>query len=118
MRFGAKLMFLSFVLIPVFIGFAMLADSPGPLVVPFTIFLAGLFRLIYALLFEDKVAGLTLPTTVAKSTLLPRHGAYTPPLPPHQSATLAPAGKRPFDTGEVVQPPSVTEPTTRFLEEK
>jgi len=117
MRLGAKLIFLSFILIPIFIGFAVLADSAGPLIVPFTIFLAGLFRLIYALLFEDRMAGLTLPTAT-NSALLPRHGAYTPPLPPHQSATLTPPSRRPFDTGEVAQPPSVTEHTTRFLEEK
>src|SRR5215210_6173514 len=50
-RRGAKLMFWSGVLLPIFFGFCFLADNPAPLLVPLTIFLAGLTMMLYARLF-------------------------------------------------------------------
>ncbi len=54
MRMGAKIMFLSAVLFPVFLGLTIPADSPEPLFVPFTVFLAGLSWLLYFRLFGDE----------------------------------------------------------------
>src|SRR5215213_9090465 len=55
MRRGAKLMFFSVVLFPVFFAFCFLVDGPGPLFVPLTVFLAGLVVLVYSLLFGDEL---------------------------------------------------------------
>ena len=54
-RRGAKLMFFSVVLFPIFFGLCFLVDGPGPLFVPFTVFLAGLVMLVYARLFGDEL---------------------------------------------------------------
>ncbi|MEW6207359.1 MAG: zinc ribbon domain-containing protein [Acidobacteriota bacterium] len=54
MRAGAKLMFLSAVLLPIFFGFCFPADSPAPLLVPLTVFLMGLSCLVYFRLFGDE----------------------------------------------------------------
>jgi hypothetical protein len=112
-RLGAKLMFISLVIVPVAIGLSAFADSPGPLLIPLTVFLAGLFRAVYAMLFEEKELPPQPPVQ-----LLPRPGAYAPPLPPHYSTPLSTASGRKVTTGEMVSPPSVTENTTRFLEEE
>ena len=85
-------------------------------VVGLFVFLAGLFRLIYALIFEDG----------PYRRQLQRQPAYVPPArvvaPPAASAlpppTVAPArGYAPprAETGEIVYRPSVTEGTTRLL---
>src|SRR5829696_5238990 len=54
-RRGAKLMFFSVVLFPIFLGFCFLVDNPIPLFVPFTVFLTGLVMLVYARLFGDEL---------------------------------------------------------------
>jgi hypothetical protein len=112
-RFGAKLMFISGVLVPIAIALAAFADSPGPLLIPLTLFLAGLFRAVYAMLFEERELA-PQPSV----PLLSRPGSYAPPLPPHYSTPLSATGGRKVTTGEMVAPPSVTENTTRFLEKE
>jgi hypothetical protein len=113
-RLGAKVMFISMVLTPLLIGLSIVVDSPAPLLIPFTIFLAGLCRTAYALLFEERH-----PMPQASMPALPRPGVYVPPaLPPRHSAPLTATAGRAPNTGEVVTPPSVTEHTTRFLEDK
>src|SRR5438270_6017712 len=52
-RRGAKIIFLSAVLAPVFLALGIAFDSPGPLLVPATIFLAGLSWLLYSLFFGE-----------------------------------------------------------------
>lgn len=54
MRVGAKLMFLSLALLPIFFGLCFAADSPAPLLVPLTVFLTGLLCLVYFRLFGDE----------------------------------------------------------------
>src|SRR3954454_23299850 len=46
-RRGAKIMFFSAVLFPIFLGISIAIDEPGPLVVPFTVFLVGLTWMLY-----------------------------------------------------------------------
>src|ERR1700754_5345924 len=53
MRLGAKLLFLSVVLVPLCFGFSILVDSPGPLILPVTVFLVGAFWLIYSGIFSE-----------------------------------------------------------------
>jgi hypothetical protein len=85
------------------------------------VFMAGLLRLIYALIFEDG------PYRRQKQQALP----YTPPAPiqfatPRQASALPPTQSVPArgyvpqraETGEIVYRPSVTEGTTRLLGEE
>ena len=53
MRVGAKLMFMSAVLLPIFFGLSFPADSPAPLLVPLTIFFAGLAWFLYSRIFGE-----------------------------------------------------------------
>lgn len=84
-------------------------------------FWGGIIRLIYARIFEDKA------TYPAQDTL----SAYVPPTGPAQFATGAPQTalppqrsvpvsnwRQPTNTAEMVRPPSVTEHTTRLLDDK
>src|SRR5688572_28633438 len=53
MRRGAKLMFFSVVLLPLFLLFSGVADEPAPMLIPLAVFFAGLAWLVYARLFSD-----------------------------------------------------------------
>lgn len=116
LKTGAKLMLTSAVMFPVVFGFAIgAAHSPVPLFLPFTLFLAGLARMIYARFLEDAHPHL-MPTLAP----LPVHVA-APPRP--EVAPVAPAppppprslfGQAP-NTNDLPQAPSVTEKTTGLL---
>jgi hypothetical protein len=109
-RLGAKLVFLSVVLLPIFIGLSIVADGPAPLLVPFTTFLTGVIWMLYARLFRDSDADVW---PVGASAIRARRAAILPAPPDSVRASLAPR----INTGEMV-PPSVTEHTTNFLEPK
>ncbi len=112
-RRGAKLLFLSAVLAPIFLGISIAFDSPGPLVVPFTVFLAGLAWMLYFVLFGDE-----LPEAGAeKSRKDLREGRGAHALPPQTFVPAAGFGGRPVNTADMAQPPSVTEQTTKLLNE-
>jgi hypothetical protein len=112
MRRGAKLMFWSVILFPISFGFCWLVNGPGPLFVPFTVFLAGLAVTVYAWLFGDELLparGGSLRRDLGAGSERPALGApqFTPaPLFTQQRA----------NTAEIYQPPSVTENTTKLLE--
>jgi hypothetical protein len=112
MRRGAKLMFICAVLLPAAALLAFEDDAPGPLLLVFTTFLAGLAWLVYSWLFGDNV----LP--VGKSAGRRDLGAAgdRPALDAPQF-TPAPLfnGQR-ANTGEIYHPPSVTENTTKLLD--
>ena len=104
MRTGAKLLFASVVLFPIVVALAIAFDSPVPLLASVVLFLLGASRMSYARLFEDHRVrpALDRPPTAAE-------------LPPYQQphGTFA-QGK--VTTGKL-EPPSVTEHTTRFLDQ-
>src|SRR5688572_9874998 len=58
---GAKFMFFGGVLLPIFFLIALAADEPGPLVIPVTIFFAGLAMMLYARLFSDDTPAVATP---------------------------------------------------------
>lgn len=113
-RRGAKLMFFSAVLFPIFLGISIAADSPGPLVIPFTVFLAGLAWLLYFVLFGEEVphAG----RAEGRKDL--RDSRTSPALPPSTFVPASGFGQRRVNTADMAQPPSVTEQTTRLLDEE
>jgi hypothetical protein len=99
MRWGAKLLLLSLVLTPIFFGFCFLVDSPAPLIVPLTTFLAGLSWLIYyRFLGED-----------------PPPAAVTYQVPLGTTARNLNLPPSPVFTADPGEPVSITEPTTRFF---
>ncbi|HEV2704880.1 MAG TPA: zinc ribbon domain-containing protein [Pyrinomonadaceae bacterium] len=118
---GTKMVFWSVVLFPFFLAFSIGADSPGPLVVPFTLFFLGIMQIIYARLFGEHM----LPSRRERRERRKQAEVappYQPPnsLPPMQSTPVAPPSFRQrADTAEFISPPgSVTENTTRLLDDQ
>jgi hypothetical protein len=109
-RFGAKLLFFSLVLLPVCFGLSFVVDTPGPLFLPLTVFMTGIFWMLYARLFRDPDFSTGPGVTPA---LL---GARRPMLPSPGDAIQNQYAPR-ITTSEIA-PPSVTEHTTNFLGKK
>jgi len=103
-RRAAKLMFFSGVLFPIFIVISLAIDEPGPLVLPIIVFFISLAMMLYARLFSDKTAPAALNDVAQTRTYLPP--ATSIPIPARQQVR----------TNELAQPPSVTEHTTRLLD--
>jgi hypothetical protein len=106
-RRGAKMVFFSLAMFLPVIGFCFAVESPGPLILPASLFLAGIFWMIYYRLFGDENA--------PASKRQPEHLYFGPPpqnasLPPQQSV---PVYRSPV---EVPKEHSVVEHTTRSLE--
>ncbi len=112
-RRAAKLMFFSGVLFPVFLMFSLIADEGGFMVFPFLLFFISLALMLYARLFSDKNAPAidqTAQTSAFGST------AARGSLPPGATIPMPGGGRQHVRTNELAQPPSVTENTTRLLE--
>lgn len=106
---SAKIIFLSFVLAPIFLGLSIAADNPGPLLIPFVVFLIGFFWLIYSYLFGESPIGTSKTAIQNANTSIHHFPQYeTPQALPPQS----------INTAEMVRPPSVTENTTKLFEQK
>ncbi len=111
-RRAAKLMFFSGVLFPVFLVLSFATDEGVPLLVPLAVFFAALAWMVYALLFADK------------TPLVNTQGAQTSALGPiSMRGSLRPAntsmtdvGRQKVRTNELAKPPSVTEHTTKLLD--
>jgi hypothetical protein len=109
---GAKLMFISGVLLPVCFGLAFVVDGPGPLLLPATVFFAGLSILLYSLIFGEDVPILTQSTEASRLTTMFRNTA----LPPATNNQMHSMTDHPVRTAELAGPPSVTENTTKLLD--
>ena len=110
-RRAAKLMFFSGVLFPIFLVFSIAIDEPGPLALPFIVFFISLAMMLYARLFSDTnapVINYVAPTSTLNST------SARSSLPPATSVPIP--GRQQVRTNELAQPPSVTEHTTRLLD--
>ena len=119
-RRGAKMMFWGVALTPIFFGLCFLVDSPGPLIIPTTIFLLGVLQIIYAWIFGEEL----LPPRSwqrGKQTLVQAILSQDEPaaLPPSRSAHVSDPFRPRTNTAEITHPPSsVTEQTTRLLDDK
>jgi hypothetical protein len=83
-------------------------------------FAGGLMRILYAMLFESpaptaNLAGASQESTPAPATF--NQESRKPALPPAQSTPVPNFTPRRINTAELVRPPSVTENTTRLLDE-
>ena len=111
-RRGAKLVFLSFVLMPIFFGIAVAMDHPLPLIFPCTVFFAGVSWMLYSRLFGENTPAAEGRPRGAHG-LGAAHGGAA--LPPASQPAYVPPPQR-ARTAELAQPPSVTESTTRLLD--
>jgi zinc ribbon protein len=111
-RRGAKLMFFSVILFPIFFGICFLVDGPVPLFVPFTLFLMGLLMLVYARLFGDEL----LPVRGHSGRRDLGAGSDRPALGAPQFTPAPLFNQQRANTAEIYQPPSVTENTTKLLD--
>jgi hypothetical protein len=123
-RQGALMLLIGCVLTPIL---GILTDIGFPeIIVAITAvicFMGGFARMIYARIFEEKTAqqatGPNLQTYVppVAHTQFGPGGAQPSALPPQRSVPAL-GWRKQNDTAEVVAPPSVTENTTRLLDEK
>src|SRR5262249_21299327 len=109
-RRGAKLLFLAAILFPLALALSIVADSPGPFLIPLTIALTGGAMMLYARLFLEAA----LPSGVRQIPLQPNPYVPNAALPP---ASIPLSSYRPprLNTADMVQP-SVVEHTTKLLE--
>jgi hypothetical protein len=113
-RRAAKLMFFSGVLFPVFLVLSLVIDEGAPMIFPLVIFFVALVLMGYARLFSDKNA----PAGNQATSQIPALGSGSArgSLPPATNIPMPAAGRQQVRTNELVQPPSVTENTTRLLD--
>jgi hypothetical protein len=112
-RRASKLMFLSGVLLPVFILLCAAIDEGGPIVIPVGIFFVSLVWMLYARLFMDNTA-----PAIAYAAQQPAFGPMPArsTLPPVVNNPIPNIGRQQVRTNELTQRPSVTEHTTRLLD--
>lgn len=104
-------MFLGGVLFPVFLGISLAADAGELMFIPFIIFFVGLSLMLYARLFGEEIAR-------SKSHQTSGLGAMSGggALPPASNMGMHGAGRQQVRTTELAQPTSVTEHTTKLLD--
>jgi hypothetical protein len=108
-RRAGKIMFFGGALFFPFLIFSLIVEEGVPMILPFLLFFVGLVMMLYARLFSDKHAQVSLPA--AQTSAL---GSSSAPgsLPP--GANIPMPGRH-VRTNELAQP-SVTEHTTRLLD--
>lgn len=89
---------------------------------PLMFLMAGLMRILYAVIFQEgaprkKKQDGSLPYVAPITTEQLGTATRGSELPPAQSVPVAAFNERPVDTVEMVRPPSVTEHTTKLLNE-
>jgi len=112
-RRASKLMFFSGVLLPVFVLFCAAIEEGAPLILPGGIFFISLVWLLYARLFMDDPAPAT--SYAAQQSAFGSMPARST-LPPAVNNPIPNIGRQQVRTNELAQPPSVTENTTRLLD--
>lgn len=114
-RRAQKLMFFSGVLFPIFLAISIGVEEGGPMAIPFIVFFVSLVMMLYARLFSDKNAPAGHRDRPAQTTTLPANPTpnYLPPATP---LPTPPIGRQRVRTNDLAQPPSVTENTTRLLD--
>jgi len=121
-RRAAKIMFFSGVLFVVCLVFSLAIDEPAPLIPPLALFFIALVMMLYARLFSPKsAAGTQTYIPVIQTPLVQTPALGVNPtqasLPPATNLARPPIGRQQVRTNELAQPASVTENTTRLLDE-
>jgi hypothetical protein len=124
-RQGVMMMLLGVVIVPVLAILNSFANGPGilDLLVPITAvicFAGGLMRILYAILFEQSTPEVKRDAPAYANPVTPAQlnaGVRTSALPPPQSIPVPTFAPRRTNTAELVPPPSITENTTKLLDE-
>ena len=101
------------VLFPVFLVISIAEDEGAALLLPSFLFLASAAWMLYARFFSSATA--PVKNQAAQTSVLgsiPTHSA----LPPATTIPVPGVGRQQVRTNELAQPPSVTEHTTRLLD--
>ena len=112
-RRAAKLMFFSGVLFFVCVVISIAAEEGAFMIFPLLLFLVSLGMMLYARLFSDKTVPVNYQPPQA-STFGPASARGS--LPPGATIPIPNVGRQQARTNELAQPPSVTENTTRLLD--
>ena len=112
-RRAAKLMFFSGVLFPIFLAISIALEEGGPMVLPAIVFFIALVMMLYARLFSDNTAPLM---NHAAQMPVPGANPTRASLPPAVNMPMPDIGRQRVRTNELAQPPSVTENTTKLLD--
>lgn len=113
---GSKLVFISVVMAIFFFIIALFTNAPQILTLPFFLFVIGTSMILYKLVFGEKPNAAT-DASLYKSKNLGKSKSPNE-LPPMQTESVSFYESPRRTTGELRQPPpSVTEPTTRLLEQ-
>lgn len=117
-RHGVILLFIAMVFMPLI----SLIGKPQGEFLPMIFLMAGLMRILYAVIFQEgaprkKKQDSSLPYIAPNTTN--QLGAETRgfALPPSHSIPVSDFSARRMDTAEMASPPSVTEGTTKLLDE-
>jgi hypothetical protein len=115
MRRGAKVLFLSGVLFPVFLMLSLLFKEGALMIIPVCVLFIALVMLLYARLFGEEI--LTLKSEQAQTKGLGTAGGAALPrgsnIPLHEFGKFGGSRVR---TNELAPPASVTEHTTKLLD--
>ena len=103
-------MFLSAVLTPIFLALGFAVDGPGPLLIPMLAFFIGLALLFYSRFFLEDV-----PLVQAQPQPYRFPDMQNNALPPASNMGTNVVGGKQVRTSELAQPASVTEHTTKLL---
>ena len=112
-RRAAKLMFFSGALFPIFLIISIAEDEGAALIFPFILFFVALTMMLYARLFSATTTSAT--NQAAQTSALGSAPAYGS-LPPATNMPIPAVGRQQVKTNELAQPASVTENTTRLLD--
>jgi hypothetical protein len=106
-------MFFSGVLFPVFLFFSIAIEEGAPMVVPSMLFFVSVVMMLYARLFSDKTAP---PVYQPAQPFIVGSAHARNSLPPANTTAMPGIGRQQTRTNELAQPPSVTDHTTRLLD--
>jgi hypothetical protein len=118
-RRAAKLMFFSGVVFAVCLPICLAVDEGGPLILPIVLFFVALVLMLYARLFSDKNPPVHTPVVLTPAIQNPTVSLNPTPgsLPPATNIATLPIGRQRVRTNELAQPRSVTENTTKLLDD-
>jgi hypothetical protein len=122
-RQGAMMMFSTLLVVPIISLISVFIVGWEELLIPLAAlitFVGGLLRIIYARLYEDDTPGVKQDAPAYVSSPSPAQlstGLRGSALPPPQSAPVPNFVPRRANTAELVPPPSITENTTKLLDE-
>ena len=117
LRRGAKLMFFSLVLFSISLVVSLAIDEGAPMLLPCVLIFVSLVWMLYARLFIPKTKSVSPPVFQAPSVQSHTFGSNSARAPLTPATTMAIPPISQVKTNELAQPPSVTENTTRLLDE-